>query len=148
MLTMGSVGRMNAEGTGRDDRLNLIFYTRNADAFSLAQGAIAGLASQVRVEFFRNLEAFSERLRMPSYQSTVAVIVAADRRDLEDISTLGQLLWGTRVILVLPDGDDSTIALAHSLRPRLVSKPGNDLGDVIAVLRKMIEDHNSKSKML
>ena len=146
MLAVRSIGPLNSESIGKDNGLNVIFYTRNDDALASVRAAVARLAPKVRVEFYRNLDAFSERLRRPSYESAVAVIVAADREDLEAISSLGQLLWGIRTILVLPDGDDATIALAHSLRPRLVSKHEDDLESVVAVLNKMINDYNSKSR--
>ena len=146
MLTARSIGPLKSDDTKRDNRLNLIFYTRNSDALASVQTAVAGLTPRVRLEFYRNIETFSERLRKPSYESTLAVIVVADKDDLEDISSLRQLLWGMRTILVLPDGDDATIALAHSLRPRLVSKHGDDFEDLVAVLNKMIGDYNIKSK--
>ena len=50
---------------------------------------------------------------------------------------------GLRPVLVLPDGDDATIALGHSLRPRLISRREDDFENVAAVLNKMIEDYNS-----
>jgi len=146
MLSARSIGPLNSEGIRKVDGLNVIFYTRNDDTLSSVRAAVSRLEPKVRVEFYRSLREFSERLRRPSYESAVAVIVAADREDLEAISSLRQLLWGIRTILVLPDGDDATIALAHSLRPRLVSKSENDLENVVAVLNKMIDDYNSKSK--
>lgn len=146
MLTARSIGHPNFENTTRDNKLNVIFYARNEETLNAARTAIAERIPGARVEFCRNLVALSERLRKPSYESTVLVILVADKGDLEDISSLKQFLWELRIILVLPDGDDATIALAHSLRPRLVSKYGDDLENVMAVLNKMIDDYNSKSK--
>jgi hypothetical protein len=147
MLTASPIGPLNSEGAETDRRLSVLFYTRNSDILGSLQTAVARLAPKVRIELHRTLETFSEKLRKLPYNSTVAVIIAADRRDLEDIASLQNLLWGLRTILVLPDGDDATIALGHSLRPRLISRREDNFENVAAVLNKMIEDYNSKPKM-
>jgi uncharacterized protein (DUF302 family) len=74
------------------------------------------------------------------------VIAVTDKGDLQDISSLQELLWPLRIILLLPDGDDETVAVGHSIRPRFVSYSNYDLDDVVAILNKMIEDHDSKPR--
>jgi hypothetical protein len=44
-----------------------------------------------------------------------------------------------RIILVLPDRDDETVAMGHRLRPRMVSYNDGDYLDVAAVLIRMNE---------
>lgn len=137
-------GDLNREGLKRKKTVNIVLYARDADILVNMQGIVARLMPTVHTELYRNTDTFAESLRKSVYDSTVAVIVAADKNDLYDLSSLQQLLWGTRMILVLPDADEETVALGHSLRPRFISSRGDGLENVAAVLGKMLGNGYSK----
>jgi hypothetical protein len=44
-----------------------------------------------------------------------------------------------RLVLVLPDEEDETIALAHGLRPRFVTYADGDYSELREVLQKMLK---------
>jgi hypothetical protein len=58
--------------------------------------------------------------------------------DLLDILTLQHLLRDVRIILILPDDDDDTLAKGHALRPRFLSYREEGFADIADVLSRMI----------
>ena len=144
MVSVTPMEDLNREGLERKKIVNIVLYARDSDILANMQGIIARLMPKAHTELYRTTETFAESLRKSVYDSTVAVILAADKDDLRDLSSLQQLLWGTRMILVLPDAGDETVALGHSLRPRFISSRDDGLENVAAVLGKMLENGNSK----
>ena len=61
------------------------------------------------------------------------------------IYALKDLFDGIRKIIILPDGEQVTISLAHKLYPRFLSYIDSDFSDVAAVLKKMATSANSKN---
>lgn len=99
------------------------------------------LAGKVRtstpVHVVRQLEDIKATLLYRSEEIRVAVLLAATRQELFDLKSLWSLFEGKRTILILPDGEQETVAVAHSMRPRFISCGDRDFRDVIAVLEKM-----------
>lgn len=147
MLSLNALGHEIDKVPETETRLNVVLYARDSKALICIQKLISEFSPKARIELYRSVEAFSERLHQPSYGSPVAVIAVTDKADLQDISSLQELLWPLRIILLLPDGDDETVAMGHSIRPRFVSYCNDGLKDVAAILNKMIEDHDSKLRV-
>lgn len=116
---------------------NVLFYSTGEPGDRL-QEVLQGLVPKGRLEVYKTLESFSERLRKPMVDAPVAVVLAASEDDLLHIFSIGYLLYDVRFILVLPDREGRTAALGHSLRPRFLSYADSDFGEVRAVLGKMI----------
>jgi len=100
---------------------------------------IDGIVPQANVEAYMNISDLSSRLHAPQLEYTIAVLIAADNEDLEEILTIKQLLDNVRLILVLPDRLSETVRLGHSLHPRYLSFNDSPASDVVSVLTKMIE---------
>ena len=125
--------------------VNVLFYSTGEPGDRL-QGVLQNLMPRGRLEVYKTLEGFSERLRKPMVNAPVAVILAASEHDLLTIFSIGSLLHDVRFILVLPDREGSTVALGHSLRPRFMSYADSDFGEVRAVLGKMIGGFHGNGK--
>ena len=65
-------------------------------------------------------------------------MLAATRQELLDLKAMWSLFEDLRTILILPDGEKETVAMAHTMRPRFISCGDRDLRDVKAVLEKMM----------
>jgi hypothetical protein len=102
------------------------------------QRMIQDVVPRERLEIFRTFDGFSERLRKPMDDIPVVVILAASDGDLLTILSISHLLYDVRFILILPDREDPTVAIGHSLRPRFLSYTDSDFREVTAVLGKMI----------
>jgi hypothetical protein len=105
------------------------------------------LASDVTLVVHRTLESFSSDLGKFRGGEVIAIVVAASKEELADIVSIKDLLVNRRVLLVLPDLDEETVARGHALRPRFVSHIHGNLGEVAAVLKKMIEGLKHSTKM-
>jgi hypothetical protein len=117
--------------------MHVLFYSTGTAGERL-QRVIQELVPKEKLEIYRSFEAFSERLRRPMEDIPVAVILAASEDDLLTILSISHLLYDVRFILILPDREDPTVAIGHSLRPRFLSYTDSDFREVAAVLGKMI----------
>ncbi len=145
MAAVETTGERNGSRKECEGELHVILYAKDQDALGTIRNAVAEVIPDAMIKAFETVEALGDGLRKPTYNCTVAVIVASGKEELREISSLQQFLWGLRTIVVLPDEDDETISLAHGLRPRFVSSYDDSFLRVIAVLNKMLEDHNSRS---
>jgi hypothetical protein len=95
--------------------------------------------SKRRIEKYRDLEALGKKLHEPYNYMDVVLLSPASKEELLRLLALQDLLLGMRIILVLPDRDEETVAMGHRLRPRMVSYNDSDYLDVAAVLTRMNE---------
>jgi hypothetical protein len=86
---------------------------------------------------FETLDDLSARLRLPLESGTVAILFAADRKELERLQALRDILRDIHVILVVPDLRERTVELAHRLLPSFLSTKDGDFADIEKVLAKL-----------
>lgn len=90
-----------------------------------------------RLEVIRSFDAFSQRLKEPWDEKPIAVVVACKKEDLLDLVSIREQLYPVRLILVLYDSEQETIALAHRLRPNFLTYFHRDIDELKAVLMKI-----------
>ena len=93
-----------------------------------------------RMEIQRNFEGLSHRLREPLNNRVVAILLLTSREDLTNILSIQHLLRDIEIILLAPDSNPETIAMAHQLRPRFLTYSNSDFESLGAVLRKMLKN--------
>jgi len=118
--------------------MRLLFYSsgNNPNIKRLA-AAVRKVIPEHRIESFRGLDDFRERLRMPIEPDSIAVLSASNQDELRQMQSIGRLLPEIYVLLVIPDRTKSTIELAHHLLPRFISREESDFTDLIIVLEKI-----------
>jgi len=72
------------------------------------------------------------------HSGDVMILIPRDRQELEGLLKMKELLQDFRLILILPDDDEETVARGHLLMPRFVSFINSDMDEVIRVLGRMI----------
>ena len=118
----------------------LILYSKDNNEFSMELEKMIGkLASNNNIEIYRATLDLTLRLRMPLCESAIAILVISDEKDLKNMLSIQSLLINMRVVLILPDRNNGTIAAGHSLHPRYLSFKDNSLKDIKAVLARMIQ---------
>jgi hypothetical protein len=117
--------------------MNVLVYSTGKQGERL-QRLIRDLVPKERLEIYDTFKGFSERLHRSMDDIPVAVILAASEEDLLTVLSISHLLYDVRFILILPDREDITVAIGHSLRPRFMSYADSDFREVTAVLGKMI----------
>jgi hypothetical protein len=135
-LILMPFGRM----TRCEDQIRLLLYTPVSEGVGeQLRRMIEKLVPKNNVEIYRSVESLSLRLRQPADDLPIAaVLLAARRGDLTELLSIRDLLRDIRIILVLPDRDEDTIAKGHTFRPRFVSYTDGNFMDVCFVLEKMI----------
>lgn len=93
--------------------------------------------SSASVHVVRQIDDIKAAVLYRSEEMRVAVLFAATRQDLLDLKSVWPLLQDMRTILILPDGEKETVAVAHTMRPRFITCGDGDFRDVVAVLEKM-----------
>ena len=99
---------------------------------------IQRIAPAQDTEIYDSIDQFSQRLRQPTGELTVAVIIANSKEDLLNLLFIRNLLQDIRIILVLPDREKDTIEQGHRLYPRFVSYLDSNLEEVAAVLNNVL----------
>ena len=121
--------------------MNLLFYAPvTGGVGDRLQRVIEGLVPEENTEIYRTIDSLARRLCQPTYDLSIAVLLADSRDALSDILSIRGLLCHLRVIVILPNGQDDTIAKGHALRPRFSTYVDSDFADVAAVLGKMLVD--------
>ena len=100
-----------------------------------------GLETWAGTTFCTSLAALDKQLRKPLGPSSIGIMIPSDDDELADLIGMRHLLRDMRVILILPPGarPDMGHTLAHMLRPRFITRTDENLDEVTAVLRKMMD---------
>ncbi len=101
-----------------------------------------------RSELCTTLDDLADALNKSSDSSTIVIINAWGRADLKKILALKDLLQDRKIILILPDREEKTIAQGHTLRPRLLSFKDSDFYEIAAVLTKMTSSGESRTNRM
>ena len=117
--------------------MKLLLYTTASQRIAeRAKTVLEPSVPEGDVEIYRTINEFSRRLRQPKDDLTIVVLLLASREDVLDLLAIRHLFRNVRIILVVPDLEDETIALAHRLRPRFLTYiNGNFLGLATVVSR-------------
>lgn len=117
----------------------LFFAAESHGAADGFQETVRALVPDGKMEVYRTTRALCQRLRQPStFMQWITILFVANRAELSELLTFGELLSDLRIILLLPDDTKETIAAGHLLRPRFLSYVDGDFAEVVAVLNKML----------
>lgn len=123
------------------------FIPTRGDAEKRLMGAVQSLVPKANVRVYRDLEGFRRKLLFGPGTPPAVVILAVTKQDLLSVVPLRELLLRLRVVVVLPDSDDLTLAVGWGLWPRFVSYADGDLRDVAAVLGNIIGAAPDRGKL-
>jgi hypothetical protein len=118
--------------------MQLLFYSSQDDQNKeRLEGAVHKVIPESKIENFKRLDDFRERLRRPIEPGSIAVLSASSREELQQMLLLRGRLTEIYIVLVIPDRKASTIRLAHLLLPRFLSQKESDFSNLKIVLNKM-----------
>jgi len=121
------------------NRMKILFFAKQDDeAGQRLRDAVQRAVPVNCLESYGSLDDFSRRLRAARAGNLVSVLLASDRQELEGMQGLKELLKDTHVILVIPDQEERTVALAHHLLPRFLRLKCGDFKDVESVLGRIV----------
>jgi hypothetical protein len=80
-----------------------------------------------------------ESLKAPRQDLRIAVLVLANRRDLQRLRSVRPMFHDIRILLVLPDTEEETIAMAHRFQPRYLTFVDKNIPALATVVERMRE---------
>ena len=95
------------------------------------------------VETCHAIDTLSTMLRRIRYGRAIAIIFAFSREELLEIQALGDLLRKARLVLILPDLENSTVMIGHSLFPRFLTCVDKSPQEIVAVVERMLEQQSA-----
>jgi hypothetical protein len=87
------------------------------------------------LETFQNIEKFKEKLSQPPNDISI-VLLAAGKETLKKLQVFQSHLHKLRLVVILPDKDQETLALGKKLQPRFLSYTFGNYSVVRTVLKK------------
>ena len=120
--------------------MKVLLYTTASEG--IVERAKTVLQSSVSdgIEVYQTINDFSLRLR-GAKDTAIVILLVGNREDFLDLLAIRHLFRNIRIIVVVPDTEHETIAMAHRLRPRYLTYiDGNFLG-LSAVVNKMSEGY-------
>lgn len=115
-----------------------IVYKSSLDSSIKLQRIIEPLVYKKQVESYGSIKELTKRLQRPRKEELVGIFMPSGEEDLSNLLSINHLVRDIRIILVLPDRNEKTISIGHSLRPRFLTYADGDLRDVEAVMNKMM----------
>lgn len=115
----------------------ILFMPRPGRGGSRLLDLILPLAPFVHPEVFFDLPDLAARLRRPKAPDSVALLHDPSREDLRVLAGLKDYFRGMRILLVLPDQEEETIALAHRLFPSYITYVDNGTSGIMAIIRQL-----------
>ena len=107
---------------------------------------IENVVPNENTEIYSTIDTLGKRLRRPSYNIAIAVLLISSREELRDVLSIRHLFDNIKIVLILPDRNNETIVIGHKLRPRFLSYTDSDFIDVAVVLENMFKTLNPLSK--
>ena len=128
-------------------RTDVIFYRMFTEGIGeQLQKVIEDVVPNENTETYSTIDTLGQRLRRPSYDIAVAVLLISSSEELRNVLSIRHLFDNIKIILILPDRKNETIVIGHKLRPRFLSYTDSDFIDVAVVLENMLKILNPLSK--
>jgi hypothetical protein len=99
---------------------------------------LQAVVCEQQMEVCGELSALCSCLRRTGNPYALAVLICATRDDLLQVSSIAHLLLDLRIVLIVPDLDEATVAIGHRLFPRYLASMDAGLEEVMGVLRKLL----------
>jgi hypothetical protein len=123
--------------------MKLLLYLNGSDQVGgRLQKAVEGVVATESIEICRGLSSLLQRIRQRKGDLSVVILCASSSEELTKILTFRHGFQDLRIILILPDRDNETLARALTLRPRFLSYVDTDFSDVSTVLTKMLKTYS------
>ncbi len=103
------------------------------------------MAGRASLEVFQDLSSFAARIRRGKDPESIALVFDPTHDDLRGLGALRDFLMGTRILLILPDQEAETIALAHRLFPTYIAYIDNGLSGIAAILGQLLKSRASSA---
>jgi len=119
----------------------LLYASAPGELASRLKSVLTEVIGEDRLAVFQDFQDLRRYFCTPRQadELTISVFAAADRKNLQQLASMRNIIADLRIILVLPDRNPKTIAEGHKLQPRFVAYKDSDFTEIGAVVRKMAQ---------
>jgi len=119
--------------------MTYIYYAKeNTEAAKILHQALQSAFRKSWMKRCRTLAELTKRLHEPIYDVCAVILLIDDRKELEEILYLRDILWDIKVIIIFPGQSNISTMEALAFRPRFLTWTDADLSQVVDVLGKMM----------
>ena len=116
----------------------LFYYSKANETEHELYEMMKHLDSQIQIKTYRDWKIFKEELLEPKFDHPIIIILISRKDELLNAISIRDRIHEYKLMLILPDNDEETISLGHSLRPNFIAYDRGDLRDIKIVLKKML----------
>ena len=102
--------------------------------------AVTPLVPEDKLEVLSGVSALAERLRKPRDPYIAVIVLGPSHEDLKTLASLRDHLKEAKILLVLRDQGQETVALAHLVKPTYITDLDNGTSGVASVLKRLFRD--------
>jgi hypothetical protein len=126
--------------------MKVFLYTTAVERVArLVKQALELAVPEIFLETYRSASNFARRLRQPKDDLTIVILLLADAEDFLDVLAMRHLFRDVRMIVIVPDTQDETIAMAHRLRPRYLTYIDGNFSGLSTVVDKMVAGYTKNA---
>ena len=96
-----------------------------------------------KIAVYENIDELSRRLKHPGQEGSIGILAPGSRQEILEILARRDLFRDLKTIIIAPDHETETINLAYQLRPRFLTYLNGDMGDLAAVISKIVSSQGS-----
>lgn len=120
--------------------MTYIYYAnKHADAGNLLHQKLCSAFDKSRMKRCKTISEFSKMLHEPLHAVNAAILLIDNRKELEVILSLKDILWELKLIIIFSRHADITQMEVMVLRPRFLTWMDADLSQVVDVLKNMMK---------
>ena len=120
--------------------MSVVFYARDMfGAGEWLKKVAEVVGPKERIEVHQSIQSLIQRLREPRENYNIVVLLAVRKEDLMEMISIKHLLSDIRLVLIVPDSEEETIAQGHQLYPRFMGFRDSDFERMGDVLKKMLD---------
>jgi hypothetical protein len=116
----------------------LLYATLSKEISQSVREMLSPMLPGATVELYQTLSELWLRLQNRKDGALTLLFLPGSREDITDLIAIRHLLRDIPVLLVLPDLEDETVALAHRLGPRHLTYVNNNFSGLVTVLEEMV----------
>jgi hypothetical protein len=121
--------------------MRILLYTKEADeSREKRKEILESNFKDRRVETFPTAGDLTRRLREPSEETKIVILLINDQEDLKHFVSIQHLFLNVPLLIQVPDDSAETLQMAHRLRPRYLNGSQGDLGTLVEVLRRILNN--------
>ncbi len=118
--------------------MQILFYTSDEDGSARLSRFIEVIVSRKNITYIHTPEDLFLRLHHPLGDQAIIVVYVSAQEELAHIAEMQDLLSDFRSIIILPDRDKASMAMAYTLRPRFIGYADDDYLDIVTVVSRLV----------